>query len=198
MIIRSVLPYDGKVDYIGEFIDENESIQLMKELSTKVNWRHDEIILFGKKITTKRKVYFIGDEGIEYKYSNMLKIADSWFDEIKTLKKKVEKICNTSFNACLLNYYENGSQAMSWHSDNEKELKEKGVIASISLGAKRNFQFKHNGSNEKVSLELENGSLLIMKEETQYFWKHQLPASKKVTSPRINLTFRQFSSFNQK
>ena len=80
---------------------------------------------------------------------------------------------------------------MSWHSDNEKELGENPVIASLSLGAQRKFVFKHRITKQKVSLFLESGSLLMMKGKTQEHWLHALPKTKKVNKPRINITFRR-------
>lgn len=102
----------------------------------------------------------------------------------------MEQISGEKFNACLLNYYHNGSEAMSWHSDNEKEILKHSAIASVSFGAERKFGFKHNFSKEEISLKLENGSLLIMKDETQIYWKHKLYTNAKITEARINLTFR--------
>jgi alkylated DNA repair dioxygenase AlkB len=102
----------------------------------------------------------------------------------------VETLARTSFNACLANLYADGSQGMGWHQDNEKELDDS-AIASVSLGAERRFDFRHIHSRQKVSVFLEQGSLLLMKGSTQKYWQHQLPKSAKVTTPRINLTFRR-------
>jgi alkylated DNA repair dioxygenase AlkB len=79
---------------------------------------------------------------------------------------------------------------MGWHSDAEKNLKKNGAIASISFGADRKFTFKHKESKETVSRILQNGSLLLMKDETQSHWLHRLPPTKLVSTPRVNLTFR--------
>ena len=79
---------------------------------------------------------------------------------------------------------------MGWHSDAEPELKKDGAIASISFGAERKFVFKHKDTGEKVEIMLEHGSLLVMKGTTQAHWLHSLPVSKRVTAPRVNLTFR--------
>ena len=89
-----------------------------------------------------------------------------------------------------MNLYHDGSEGMAWHSDGEKDLKKNGAIASLSLGAERKFSFKHKKSKENISLFLPNGSLLIMKGSTQTYWLHRLPPTKKIHSPRINLTFR--------
>ena len=156
----------------------------------EINWQHDVVKIFGKEIVTKRKVAFLGDEGISYKYSGNTKIAEKWIKILSEIKSTVEQISGEKFNACLLNYYHNGSEAMSWHSDNEKEILKHSAIASVSFGAERKFGFKHNFSKEEISLMLENGSLLIMKDETQIYWKHKLYTNAKITEPRINLTFR--------
>jgi alkylated DNA repair dioxygenase AlkB len=79
---------------------------------------------------------------------------------------------------------------MAWHSDNEKQLKRNGAIASVSLGAERQFSFKHKKSKETHGSILQHGSLLVMKGVTQAHWLHRLPSTKKTHCPRVNLTFR--------
>ncbi|MFN3299274.1 MAG: alpha-ketoglutarate-dependent dioxygenase AlkB family protein, partial [Sediminibacterium sp.] len=105
-------------------------------------------------------------------------------------KAVVEKISNETYNSCLLNLYHDGEEGMGWHSDAEPELKPNGAIASISFGAERKFNFKHKITQEKKQIILHHGSLLVMKGTTQRYWQHQLPSSKIIKEPRINLTFR--------
>lgn len=188
--MNNLLPKDGTLHYYGKiFTDEQSEIYYVKLLK-EINWQHDVVKIFGKEIITKRKVAFLGDEGISYKYSGKNKIAEKWLKFILEIKSTVEQISGEKFNACLLNYYHNGSEAMSWHSDNEKEILKHSAIASVSFGAERKFGFKHNFSKEEISLMLEKGSLLIMKDETQIYWKHKLYTNAKIIEPRINLTFR--------
>ena len=188
--MNNLLPKDGAVNYYGKIFTEEQSEIYYVKLLNEINWQHDVVKIFGKEITTKRKVAFLGDEGISYKYSGKNKIAEKWPKFILEIKSTVEQISGQKFNACLLNYYHNGSEAMSWHSDNEKEILKHSAIASVSFGAERKFGFKHNFSKEEISLMLEKGSLLIMKDETQIYWKHKLYTNAKITEPRINLTFR--------
>lgn len=188
--MNNLLPKDGTVNYYGKIFTEEQSEIYYVKLLKEINWQHDVVKIFGKEITTKRKVAFLGDDGISYKYSGKNKIAENWLKFILEIKSTVEQISGEKFNACLLNYYHNGSVAMSWHSDNEKEILKHSAIASVSFGAERKFGFKHNFSKEEISLMLENGSLLIMKDETQIYWKHKLYTNAKITMPRINLTFR--------
>jgi alkylated DNA repair dioxygenase AlkB len=125
-----------------------------------------------------------------YTYSNTTKQALAWTKELSCLKQIAEELAGTKFNSCLLNLYHNGDEGMGWHSDDEESLGKNNTIASLSLGAERKFLFKHKQTKQTVSLVLEHGSLLIMKDSTQANWSHSLPKSKNVTQPRINLTFR--------
>lgn len=188
--MNNLLPKDGTVHYYGKIFTEEQSEIYYVKLLNEINWQHDVVKIFGKEIITNRKVAFLGDEGIFYKYSGKTKIAEKWLKFILEIKSTVEQISGEKFNACLLNYYHNGSEAMSWHSDNEKEILKHSAIASVSFGAERKFGFKHNFTKEEISLMLEKGSLLIMKDETQIYWKHKLYTKAKITDPRINLTFR--------
>jgi alkylated DNA repair dioxygenase AlkB len=56
------------------------------------------------------------------------------------------------------------------------------------FGADRKFAFKHKERNGFQNTQ--NGSLLVMKDETQSHWLHRLPPTKLVGKPRVNLTFR--------
>jgi alkylated DNA repair dioxygenase AlkB len=189
---KNLLPYDGSVIYYGPILDDPSYFyeQLLKE----INWQHDQAIIFGKLVTTKRKVAWYGDHAYSYKYSGIEKVASPWNNTLLELKTIVEKSSGETFNSCLMNLYHGGDEGMAWHSDGEKDLKKNGAIASVSLGAERKFSFKHKTSKEKIDINLENGSLLIMKDETQTHWLHRLPPTKIVHTPRVNLTFRTITN----
>jgi len=186
----NLLPYDGTLYYYGKQLSVQESNHYYKCLFDKILWKHDEAIVQGQRIYTKRKVAWYGDEAYSYTYSNINKVALPWIKELLELKKLVEEKTGETYNSCLLNFYLNGSETMGWHCDAEKDLKHHGAIASLSLGSQRKFSFKHRKSKESISVTLEEGSLLLMKGEIQTFWLHSLPSSKTVLTPRINLTFR--------
>jgi alkylated DNA repair dioxygenase AlkB len=135
-------------------------------------------------------VAWYGDKSYAYTYSKTTKYALPFTKELLALKQLVEMKTGANFNSCLLNLYHNGNEGMSWHSDAEKDLKKDGAIASLSFGAERKFSFKHKIKKEIVSLQLEHGSLLLMKGTTQTHWLHRLPPSTKVNKPRVNITFR--------
>jgi len=187
---KNWLPYDGEVHYFGKLLGQQEADFFLKALLEKIEWRSDEAVIYGKKITTKRKVAWYGDKPFSYTYSNTTKCALPWTQDLLTLKALIENKTGECFNSCLLNLYHNGDEGMAWHSDAEKDLKKNGAIASISLGAERKFAFKHKKSGEKVALLLEHGSLLVMTGTTQAHWLHRLPPTKKIFLPRVNLTFR--------
>ena len=190
---QNLLPYQGDVIYYGPIYTIKEADGLKTYLEKEIPWENDEAYIFGKHIITKRKVAWFGDEAYNYTYSNSTKTALNWTPEILAIKAKIEEATGNSFNSCLLNLYHNGSEGMTWHSDNEKSLGKNTVIASVSFGAERKFSFKHKKTKEKIDIFLEHGSLLVMKGETQTYWLHRLPPTKKIIVPRINLTFRQYT-----
>jgi alkylated DNA repair dioxygenase AlkB len=188
--MSNILNKDGTVDYYGKILLSEETNQYFDLLMQNIQWEKDEVIIFGKHITTRRKVAWYGDSEYLYTYSNTTKRALAWTKELSGLKQIVEGYAGMKFNSCLLNLYHNGNEGMGWHSDDEKPLGKNNIIASLSFGAERKFVFKHKQTKQTVSLVLEHGSLLIMKDATQSNWLHSLPKSKNIIQPRINLTFR--------
>lgn len=191
---KNYLPYDGTVNYFGKIISEEDAQNFYTQLLNEIDWKNDEAIIFGKLIYTKRKVAWYANAAFEYTYSNRTKKALEFTENLLILKKLVEEKTGETFNSCLLNLYHSGEEGMAYHSDGEKDLKENGAIASLSLGAKRKFSFKHKVLKEKIDFILESGSLLVMKGETQKHWLHRLPPTKLVKTPRINLTFRTITN----
>jgi len=187
---RNLLPRDGEVHYFGKVFSEADANRYYEILLKTIEWKNDEAIIFGKKIVTKRKVAWYGDRKFEYTYSKITKKALVWTPELLQLKKHIEAKSGETFNSCLLNLYHSGDEGMAWHSDAEKDLKKNAAIASVSFGAERKFAFKHKQTKETISLNLEHGSLLIMKGTTQKHWLHRLPPTKKIHTARVNLTFR--------
>jgi len=187
---ENLLPYDGIAIYHGVVFNEQEANGICKDLFETIPWKQDEVVMFGKKIITKRKVAWYADAGITYTYAGVKKSGLEWTSALIGIKQKVEAITGAKYNACLLNLYHEGEEGMGWHQDNEKEMVAGSSIASVSLGAARKFAFKHATTNERIDIELENGSLLDMKGAIQHHWYHSLPKSMRIKQLRINLTFR--------
>ncbi|MEW2922505.1 alpha-ketoglutarate-dependent dioxygenase AlkB [Muricauda sp. ANG21] len=187
---KNWLPFDGTVNYHGSIMDFDAANSFYEKLLRAITWKNDVAIIYGKRIETKRKVAWYGDQPFEYTYSKNTKKALPWTKELLELKQLVERSSGETYNSCLLNLYHTGEEGMAWHSDAEKDLKKDGAIGSLSFGAERKFSFKHKKTKEKVNLLLEHGSLLVMKGSTQTHWLHRLPPTKVIHKPRINLTFR--------
>jgi alkylated DNA repair dioxygenase AlkB len=187
---QNILPYDGEVYYEKCIWDKLKAENLFREMQQHLHWQHDELMMFGKKITTNRKVAWYGDKTYTYTYSRTTKTALLWHPLLLPIREKTETVSDASFNACLCNFYHHGNEGMTWHSDDEKEFGLNPTIASLSFGAERTFSFRHKITKEVISIILESGSVLLMKANTQSHWVHALPKSAKIKDPRINLTFR--------
>tara|TARA_Y100001968_G_C19390404_1_gene735233 strand:- start:212 stop:772 length:561 start_codon:yes stop_codon:yes gene_type:complete len=153
-------------------------------------WSQPLVSIFGKKHLVPRKTIFIGDKGINYRYSGVKHEANGWPPWFTPLLEKVCFISKNNFNGCLVNLYRNGNDRMGWHADNEKELIPNKIISSLSLGASRDFIIKHRNLPLKDKITLKNGDLLIMYPKCQEEWIHSVPSRKKIADFRINLTFR--------
>ena len=182
---------DGRAEYFNHFYDEYESDHLYQCLLSSLLWEADEIKMFGSLVKTARKVIWVGNPECTYTYSGVQKIPQAWTNELLQIKLKLEKFTGYTYNSCLLNLYHSGAEGMGWHSDDEKELDGTSPIASVSLGARRKFAFRHKQDKTTYPVFLEHGSLLIMHPPTQEYWHHSLLKTTTITSPRINLTFRK-------
>ena len=182
---------NAELTYYPEFFGNKESDQYFQRLLNKTNWQQDAIKVFGKTYQQPRLTALYGDSGKPYSYSNITMYPEIFSTDLKTIKTLVEQESKQHFNTVLLNLYRNGQDSNGWHADNEKELGKNPVIASVSFGAVRPFHFKHRTiKGERHQLQLNHGSLLVMKGEMQHHWLHQIAKTKKTIEPRINLTLR--------
>ncbi len=187
---RLVVDTDGEVIFYPNVFSIQESDRLFSDLSSNVKWKKYIIHIYGKTIPLPRLTSWYGDEGKSYIYSGIQQHPEPWTPTLTLIKSKAEEISEVTFNSVLLNLYRDGKDSVSWHSDDEPELGKNPVIASISLGETRRFSLKHKISQDyKVNLDLPNGSLLLMKGETQHFWKHQIAKTAKSVEHRIQLFF---------
>lgn len=177
--------------YYPNFFSKPNADQLLEQLKTDIPWQQDNITIFGKTHPQPRLTSLFGNDAKPYSYSNITMQPNEWNSLLVQIKNKLEKVCEEKFTTVLLNYYRDGKDSMGWHSDNEKELGINPIIASVTFGAERMFHLKHNiVAEQKLKINLQHGSLLIMKGETQHFWKHQIPKTSRPIGERINLTFR--------
>ena len=165
--------------------------RLLSRLIDECAWRQEEITLYGKTHAQPRLSAWYGDRG--YRYSGIRLEPAAWTESLQALRERVEQLAGHSFNSVLLNYYRDGQDRMGMHSDDEKELGPRPVIASLSLGATRCFLLRHRSRKDlgTLKLQLPGGSLLVMQGETQRYWRHAINSERHCRDARINLTFRQ-------
>lgn len=185
-----VLIREGEIDYHEDFLGTEEANRLFLALAATMDW-HDEFIrIAGRSVLVPRRVAWHGDSDAIYHYSGVRHEPRPWTPDLLILKSRLEDFCGQPFNSVLGNRYADGQDAMGWHADNEPELGPETFIASLSLGAERRFDIRHNIRRKILHLPLAHGSLLTMGGAFQAHWQHRIPKQPAITSPRINLTFR--------
>ena len=182
---------DSSITYFPSFLEPAEADSYFKLFKKKIPWRQDDIKVFGKIYPQPRLTALFGNNAKPYSYSNITMQPHEFTDELLEIKEKIENKTSVVFTTCLLNLYRDGKDSNGWHADDEKELGQNPVIASITLGQERFFHLKHKKKKDlKQKLLLKHGSLLLMEGETQHHWLHQIPKTTRNIGERINLTFR--------
>lgn len=187
-----VLPYGGFATLWPQFITEPD--EAFKHLLREIKWEDHYITLFGRSVKEPRQSAWFHTDGLAYRYSQSERAAQKFIPLLADIMKRCAERANATFNSALANLYRSGEDSMGWHADDEPELGREPVIASVSLGAERRFDFRHRESGDTASVVLPHGSLLVMRGQSQHQWVHRIARTKKVTSPRINLTFRYTAS----
>jgi alkylated DNA repair dioxygenase AlkB len=187
---RVVLDERGLVTYDRGFLDAAAADELLRELLQSVPWKQEHLRLYGREIPFPRLTAWCGDPGAVYTYSGIVNEPRAWTAGLARLRDRLHVALGVRFNSALLNLYRTGSDSMGWHADDEHELGERPLIASVSLGATRRFELRPLRKGDSRGLALEHGSLLVMSGDTQRCWKHQVPKEPTVRASRVNVTFR--------
>ncbi len=184
---------DAQLHYFPNAISTYDADNFLSVCLKELPWRQDTIRIAGKQIPVPRLQNWYGDAQAQYSYSGIRLKPLPWPDALLAIKRQVESISQHNFNSVLANYYRDGNDSVDWHSDDEPELGEQPVIASLSLGATRTFTLKHRYDKTiaQQKIQLHHGSLLVMSGHTQSHWLHRVAKEKHVDTARINLTFRQ-------
>lgn len=186
---RIALGPTASLHYVPDFISTEESQALVAKWTAELDWVRSEITLFGRKVPIPRLNTWYGDR--DYAYSGTRFEAKPLTPELRQIRQKVEDYSGLEFNSVLINWYRDGQDSMGWHSDNEASLGKSPQIASVSLGECRKFSLREiKDRNNKHTVMLNDGSLLLMLGETQILWQHSLPRTRLPMTNRINLTFR--------
>jgi alkylated DNA repair dioxygenase AlkB len=184
---------DAEVYYLRYLPLAQTPAIILRRLIDEVSWRAESIVVWGRTYPQPRLIAWYGDAGMNYTYSGIQLTPLPWTETLLDMKSRVEAVIRTDFNSVLLNYYRDYRDSMGLHSDDEPELGEQPILASLSLGEERTFilKHKHNKTLKPVRLKLASGSLLLMKGDTQRYWKHGIDKETSPCGPRVNLTFRR-------
>ena len=184
----------SEIVFWPNWLDSQHADALLATAISKTPWREDMINIGGKCIPVPRLQNWFGAPNTSYTYSGIrlqaLEFPD-WMDKVRTA---VEQVTGHRFNRALVNYYRHGRDSVDWHADNEPELGREPLVASLSLGAERVFQLRHNKTKERLSVSLPHGSLLLMGAGIQEHWQHRLAKVASLEQPRVNFTFRYMAS----
>ena len=183
---------DADVSYLDQLELAQPGAQMLRRLIAEIAWRSEEVVMWGRKLHQPRLTAWYGNAGARYAYSGIQLHPLPWMPLLLGIKSRVEDVAGSTFNSVLLNYYRDHHDSIGFHSDDEPELGEQPVIASLSLGEERVFILKHKRlkSVGPVHLRLASGSLLLMKGDTQRCWRHGILKESRSCGPRVNLTFR--------
>lgn len=187
---RVVLERDGLVTYEPRFLGGPDADRAFTAVLRQTAWSQEHLTIAGRRIPFPRLTAWYGDPGAAYTYSGVRNEPRPWIDVLEALRLRVSARVGVRFTSVLLNQYRGGDDGMGWHADDEPELGDQPIIASLSLGAERTFQLKHRDDAAVVAVALEHGSLLVMAGATQHRWLHRVPKQKNARGTRLNLTFR--------
>ena len=183
---------DADVRWLPQWLDATSADQWLAELLAQTPWQQPQVLVQGRQHKVPRLVAWYGDAGVSYGYSGLRHPSLSWTPLLAKIRTQVEAAAGQPLNGVLLNYYRDGQDSMGWHSDDEPELGANPLIASLSLGGERRFDWRRRGTSHiEHSLALTHGSLLVMAGATQHHWQHQVAKTRKPCAPRLNLTFRR-------
>ncbi|OQW74644.1 MAG: alpha-ketoglutarate-dependent dioxygenase AlkB [Proteobacteria bacterium ST_bin11] len=191
---QNLVPSDGELYLLQGFYPQSVADNYLQSLLRTLAWQTEQIHLYGRWLLVPRLMAWYGDPGADYRYSGVDHPALPWTSELQTLRTEVQAACQTPFNSVLANLYRDGRDSRGCHADNEKELGENPLIASLSFGETRLLRLRHPRSHTTLDLRLSHGDLLVMAGELQHHWRHELPKTRQAKQARINLTFRRVLS----
>ncbi len=180
-----------EVDWLPDWLPREVADGLLARLLAEVGWKQESIRTPRGPVPMPRLTAWQGESDAIYVYSGLRNLPAPWTPAVAELRERAEAACGARFNSVLLNRYRSGADGMGWHSDDEPELGAAPVIASVSLGVARVFDFRHRDSGAVCAYRLTHGSLLVMRGATQRDWTHRLAKAPAVQGERVNLTFRQ-------
>ena len=192
--VTNLAPFDGELYLYNNFYGLQEADLLFGQLKAELAWQEEAIFIYGRWVKVPRLMCWYGDSDAWYRYSGVNHQPMPWTPRLQAIRERVERQCQCTFNSVLANLYRDGKDSMGCHADDEKELGQNPVIASLSLGDQRLFKLHHKQGKDKLDMVLGHGDLLVMAGTLQHYWIHSVPKTKKLKMPRINLTFRKIKA----
>ena len=190
---RVVVDHDGRAELFPGFLGTDAATGLLETLIESLPWERPELVVYGRRVLEPRESLWFAPTGMSYGYSGTVRTAHPFTPELQDLCGCLEDTTGSKYNSALVNLYRDGNDHLGWHADNEECNGPEPTIASVSLGAERRFDLRHNDTGETASVLLPHGSLLVMSGRLQRHWQHRVPASRRIGSPRVNITFRLVS-----
>ncbi|SEG07516.1 alpha-ketoglutarate-dependent dioxygenase AlkB family protein [Marinobacterium lutimaris] len=181
----------NELDLVTGFYGVQESRALYKQLLEENAWPDNHYEVDGRRFELPRQQTWHADPGIRYSYSNNLLQTRPWTPLLQSIRQRVERAAGARFNSVLVNLYRTGDDYVGWHADDEPELGQAPLIASLTLGASRTFAWQHRDSHEEGRMKLHSGTVLLMRPGFQHHWFHCIPRDPDIREGRINLTFRK-------
>jgi alkylated DNA repair dioxygenase AlkB len=182
----------ARVEYYPKFVKKPH--HLFATIFKSAPFQAEKVKSFGKEFVVKRETCAYGEPGTTYTYAGKTQESIPFIPEVDKIRTEIEQLTGQKYNFVLANYYPDGQAYIGYHADDERDLEPNATIASISLGAVREFRFRHvsKSSGYDASIKLACGSLLLMMGATQQLYKHSIPkiSANVCFVPRINLTFR--------
>ena len=164
-----------------QFFSKEESNNYYKTLRDLTAWQQRTRKMYDRVLPDPRLTAFYGG-------ANGL----TWTATLLEIKENVERECGVMFDCVLLNYYRDGNDSVSWHSDTLPADGRHHDIASVSFGETRLFKVRHktDKSVPRLDIPLTHGSFLLMGATMQEHYEHHIPKTAGQVGGRINLTFR--------
>ena len=118
-VCREIPVADGNLRLYPRLFSAEESSRFLDGLKREVEWKSERIAMFGKSLPLPRLTAWFGDPGMRYTYSGIAVESVGWTPTLLRIKSRIEAVSTSTFNSVLLNYYRDGRDSVSWHSDDE-------------------------------------------------------------------------------
>lgn len=192
--VDQTIELDGKgsmIRYFPNYLDKSISDKYFSILLNEIEWDDTLRSSYGHTSKFNRKSSYYSQPGYPYPFSGRTFDGKSFTSTMDEILKRINNECNCHFNSILFNYYRDGKDTISWHTDNEKVLGQDPTVGTLSFGQERPFMLReradHSVKREFIS---SHGSLIIMEGKTQNHWDHSVPQRMKLSNPRLSLTLR--------